>query len=72
MLVMMASVDGMMRAAPTPMLARAVISIPVELEKAAQADPPEKATSPASRVSLRPTRSATLPAVSRRQPKTSA
>ena len=64
MLVIRDSVDGIMTAAPMPMLARAAISMPVDPEKAAQADPAAKASSPAQNTRLRPTRSATLPATS--------
>ncbi len=61
---MMASVDGMISAAPMPMLARAAISMPTEPENAAQVDPAANAASPARNVRFRPIRSARLPATS--------
>ena len=64
MSVMMASVDGMISAAPMPMLARAAISMPTEPENAAQVDPAANAASPARNVRFRPIRSARLPATS--------
>ena len=69
---MIASVDGIISAAPTPMLARAAISMPTDPENAAHAEPPANATRPARNVRLRPTRSARLPATSSNPPKTSA
>ena len=71
MLVMRASVEGMISAPPTPMLARAAISIPTDPEKAAQIEQPANATSPATKVHFRPKRSATLPDTSSRPAKTS-
>ena len=70
-LVMIASVEGMMSAAPMPMLARAAISMPTEPETAAQVEPAAKATRPARNVRLRPIRSPRLPATSSRHAKTS-
>ena len=61
---MIDNVDGIISAAPMPMLARAAISTLTEPEKAAHAEPPAKATRPARNVRLRPTRSARLPATS--------
>ena len=58
---MIASVEGMISAAPMPMLARAAISIPTEPEKAAHVEQAANATKPARNVRLRPTRSARLP-----------
>jgi hypothetical protein len=49
MLVISDKVAGIMTAPPIPMLARAAISLPVEPEKAAQADPAANASSPAFR-----------------------
>ena len=71
MSVMIASVDGIISAAPTPMLARAAISTPTDPENADHAEPPANATRPARNVRLRPTRSARLPATSSSPPKTS-
>jgi len=70
--VMIDKVDGIISAAPTPMLARAAISTPTEPEKADHAEPPANATRPARNVRLRPTRSARLPATSNSPAKTSA
>lgn len=64
--------DDIIRAAPIPMLARAAMSLGTDPEKAAQAEPPAKATSPATNVHFRPTRSARLPMASSNPPKTSA
>ena len=64
MSVMIDNVDGMISAAPMPMLARAAISIPTDPENAAQVDPAANAARPARKVRFRPTRSATLPATS--------
>jgi hypothetical protein len=63
-LVMIDSVEGIIMAAPIPMLARAAMSTPTEPENAAQADPAAKAASPARNTRLRPTRSARLPITS--------
>ena len=70
-LVMIASVEGMINAAPIPMLARAAISISTEPEKAAHVEHAANATRPARKVRLRPIRSARLPATSIRHAKTS-
>ena len=70
MSVMIDKVDGMISAAPTPMLARAAISIATEPEKAAHVEPPAKASRPARKVRFRPTRSARLPAASSSPAKT--
>ena len=70
--VMMESVDGIMSAAPMPMLARAAISTDTDPENAAHADPQAKAISPAMNVRLRPTWSARLPNTSNKPPKTRA
>ena len=72
MSVMIDNVEGIISAAPMPMLARAVISTPTEPEKAAHAEPPANATRPARNVRLRPTRSARLPATRSSPAKTSA
>ena len=68
---MIASVEGMMSAAPTPMLARAAVSIPTDPENAAHVEQAANATRPARKVRLRPIRSARLPATSSRPAKTS-
>ena len=66
MSVMIDRVEGIIRAAPMPMLARAAMSMPTEPENAAHAEPAAKAVRPARKVRLRPTRSARLPATSSR------
>ena len=66
MLLMMDSVEGIISAPPTPMLARAAMRVPTSPEKAAQADPAAKTARPARNVFLRPIRSARLPAASSR------
>jgi hypothetical protein len=70
MSVMIASVDGMISAAPIPMLARAAMSTSTDPEKAAHTDPAANRHTPARNVRLRPHRSARLPATSRRPAKT--
>ena len=70
MSVMIDSVEGIISAAPMPILARAAISTPTEPEKAAHAEPTAKAARPARNVRLRPTRSARLPATSTSPAKT--
>ena len=70
--VMMARVEGIMSAAPMPMLARAAMSTLTEPENAAHTDPAAKASSPARNVRLRPTRSARLPDTRSRPPSTRA
>jgi hypothetical protein len=70
-LVMIASVEGMISAAPRPMLARAAVSIPTESETAAHVEQAANATRPARNVFLRPTRSARLPATNSRPANTS-
>ena len=72
MSVMIANVDGIISAAPTPMVARAAISMGTEPEKAAHAEAPAKAARPAMNVRFRPTRSARLPATSSSPANTSA
>lgn len=62
--VMIATVEGMISAAPMPMLARAAISIPTEPENAAQVEQAAKATRPERKTRLRPIRSARLPETS--------
>ena len=69
-LVRIDSVDGMIRAAPTPMSARKAVSWPEELQKAAAVDPPPKIRSPAVSAPLRPKRSPMAPAVSSSPAKT--
>ena len=68
---MIDSVEGMISAAPTPMLARAAMSMPTEPENAAQVEPTANTTSPPRNVHLRPIRSARLPATSMNPPNTS-
>ena len=62
--------EGIIIAAPTPMLALAAMSMLTDPEKAAQADPAVNAISPAWNTRLRPTRSARLPMTSNRPAKT--
>ena len=57
MLVKMARLAGKMKAAATPMSARAEISVPVECDKAAAAENSPKKTRPTCMVPLRPSRS---------------
>jgi hypothetical protein len=68
--VMMARVEGIIIAPPTPMLARAAISRPTEPENAAQAEPAANAARPARNTRLRPIRSARLPMTRSRPAKT--
>ena len=70
-LVMIASVEGMISAAPMPIPALAAISIPTEPENAAKVEPTANSASPSMKVRLRPTLSARLPATSISPPNTS-
>lgn len=64
MSVMIDRVDGIIIAAPTPIPARAAMSIPVEPEYAAHADVPPNTARPVTNTRRRPNRSALLPATS--------
>ena len=57
-------VEGMIRAAPIPMAARAVIRTSAEPAKADAAEAAAKTSRPALRASLRPNRSPAAPMVS--------
>ena len=63
-LVRMARLAGKMKAAATPMSARAVMSVPVECDHAAAAENNPKNTSPTCMVPLRPRRSPIPPPAS--------
>ena len=67
---MIANVDGMISAAPTPMLARAAMRTSTDPENAADADPAAKSNTPARNMRLRPHRSPRLPATSNKPAKT--
>ena len=56
-------VAGMTNAAPTPITARAAISVEESPESAAQADPAAKTTRPAISARRRPNRSPSAPAM---------
>lgn len=64
-LVMMESVEGMIRAPPIPMTAREAIRTSAEPAKAAATEPDTNTRSPAFRASFRPNRSPRAPMVSR-------
>src|SRR5690242_16505912 len=70
--VMMERVVGMTSAAPTPITARSAISQPGSLTKTAASDATPKTARPIWRMPLRPKRSPSAPAGSRRPAKTSA
>ena len=68
---MIESVEGMMNAPPTPITARAAISIPGVVAVADSAEPAPKTRRPKVRARRRPKRSPSAPAVSSRPAKTS-
>ena len=69
-LVRIESVDGMTNAAPTPMIARAAISIADESASAPSSDPAPKISRPACSAPLRPNRSPRAAAVNNSPAKT--
>jgi hypothetical protein len=69
--VMIESVAGMIRAAPTPMAARAAITSPADEASAPATDAAPKSVVPAWSARLRPKRSPSVPIVRRSPAKTS-
>jgi hypothetical protein len=67
--VMIESVAGFIRAAPTPCTVRAAISEVAPAARPHHREAPVKITSPAMKIARRPSRSASLPPLSNRTPK---